>query len=365
MSRNATFLTILLENEELLASIAQESEHRVSLSNLKERISQFNPELNPEQIEKRASKLINSEPFPILQLISQDSDVVLHEKITELFLWLSNQLYIVHDKIIETLVETINLASEEIRNEINSTSKFNTHLISIKMDEMFRSLSQLRNISEQNKRAIATQTQNLRDKNVDYEYRKLTAGIIEDHLEPLRMMINDDSFIVQVIDNAEITLGIIRGNSTISEELKSKSMRLSKDMARTSTKTREDHLSAFKSIQPFLDAFLKKQTDLVVGSQKALNLMNEFGVKHLNIPSRITLLKGTRANNIFSDAAFKKWFIRVNKSTDDFELKPISVEQATSYVPSIPISRLSEHISQQTEVEDLLLFIMEKYPNMD
>ena len=195
-------------------------------------------------------------------------------------MWLSNQLYIVHDKIIETLVETINLASEEIRNEINSTSKFNTHLISIKMDEMFRSLSQLRNISEQNKRAIATQTQNLRDKNVDYEYRKLTAGIIEDHLEPLRMMINDDSFIVQVIDNAEITLGIIRGNSTISEELKSKSMRLSKDMARTSTKTREDHLSAFKSIQPFLDAFLKKQTDLVVGSQKALNLMNEFGVKH-------------------------------------------------------------------------------------
>ena len=155
-------------------------------------------------------------------------------------MWLSNQLYIVHDKIIETLVETINLASEEIRNEINSTSKFNTHLISIKMDEMFRSLSQLRNISEQNKRAIATQTQNLRDKNVDYEYRKLTAGIIEDHLEPLRMMINDDSFIVQVIDNAEITLGIIRGNSTISEELKSKSMRLSKDMARTSTKTRED-----------------------------------------------------------------------------------------------------------------------------
>ncbi|MDA0715935.1 MAG: hypothetical protein O2866_05090 [archaeon] len=362
MSRNATFLTILLENEELLASIAQESEHRVSLSNLKERISQFNPELNPEQIEKRANRLINSEPFPILQLNSQDSDVVLHEKITELFLWLSNQLYIVHDKIIETLVETINLASEEIRNEINSTSKFNTHLISIKMDEMFRSLSQLRNISEQNKRAIATQTQNLRDKNVDYEYRKLTAGIIEDHLEPLRMMIKDDSFIVQVIDNAEITLGIIRGNSTISEELKSKSMRLSKDMARTSTKTREDHLSAFKSIQPFLDAFLKKQTDLVVGSQKALNLMNEFGVKHLNIPSRITLLKGTRANNIFSDAAFKKWFIRVNKSTDDFELKPISVEQATSYVPSIPISRLSEHISQQTEVEDLLLFIMEKYP---
>ena len=65
--------------------IAQESEHRVSLSNLKERISQFNPELNPEQIEKRANKLINSEPFPILQLISQDSDVVLHEKITELF----------------------------------------------------------------------------------------------------------------------------------------------------------------------------------------------------------------------------------------------------------------------------------------
>ncbi|MDA8557556.1 hypothetical protein N9K84_03420 [Candidatus Poseidoniales archaeon] len=362
MSRNATFLSILLENEELLASIAQESEHRVSLSNLKERISQFNPELSSEQIQKRADKLIKSEPFPILQEIFQDGDVVLHEKITELFLWLSNQLYIVHDKIIETLVETINLASEDIRQEINSEGKFNTHLISIKMDEMFRSLSQLRNISEQNKRAIATQTQNLRDKNVDYEYRKLTAGIIEDHLEPLRMMINDDSFIVQVIDNAETTLGIIRGNSTISEELKSKSMRLSKDMARTSTKTREDHLSAFKSIQPFLDAFLKKQTDLVVGSQKALNMMNEFGVKHLSIPSRITLLRGTRPNNIFSDAAFKKWFIRVNKSTEVLELKPISVEQATSFVPSIPVSRLSERISQQSEVEDLLLFIMEKYP---
>ena len=56
MSRNATFLTILLENEDLLASIAQDSEARVSLSNLKERISQFNPELNPEQIEKRANK---------------------------------------------------------------------------------------------------------------------------------------------------------------------------------------------------------------------------------------------------------------------------------------------------------------------
>ena len=90
--------------------------------------------------------------------------------------------------------------------------------------------------------------------------------------------------------------------------------------------------------------------------------MNEFGVKHLNIPSRITLLKGTRSNNIFSDSAFKKWFIRVNKSTEVLELKPISVEQATSYVPSIPVSRLSERISQQSEVEDLLLFIMEKYP---
>jgi len=363
MSRNAKFLTILLENEELLASIAQESEHRLSILKLKERISQFNPELNPEQIDKRADKLISSEPFPILQDFSKDGDVVLHEKITELFLWLSNQLYIVHDKIIQTLVETIDLASNEIREEINSEGKFNTYLISIKMDEMFRSLSQLRNISEQNKRAIATQTQNLRDKNVDYEFRKLTAGIIENHLEPLRMMINDDSFIVQVIDDADTTLGIIRGNSTISEDLKSKSLRLSKDMARTSTKTREDHLSAFKSIQPFLDAFLKKQTDLVVGSQKALNIMNQFGVKHLDIPSRITLIKGTRANNIFSDLAFKKWFIRVNRSAEEVQLKPISVEQATMYVPPIPISRLSVNISTHSEVQDLLIFIMEKYPN--
>ena len=71
MSRNATFLSILLENEELLASIAQESEHRVSLSNLKERISQFNPELSSEQIQKRADKLIKSEPFPILQEIQR------------------------------------------------------------------------------------------------------------------------------------------------------------------------------------------------------------------------------------------------------------------------------------------------------
>ena len=120
MSRNAKFLTILLENEELLASIAQESEHRLSILKLKERISQFNPELNPEQIDKRADKLISSEPFPILQDFSKDGDVVLHEKITELFLWLSNQLYIVHDKIIQTLVETIDLASNEIREEINS-----------------------------------------------------------------------------------------------------------------------------------------------------------------------------------------------------------------------------------------------------
>jgi hypothetical protein len=363
MSRNAKFLTILLENEELLASIAQESEHRLSILKLKERISQFNPELNHEQIDKRADKLISSEPFPILQDFSKDGDVVLHEKITELFLWLSNQLYIVHDKIIQTLVETIDLASNEIREEINSEGKFNTYLISIKMDEMFRALSQLRNISEQNKRAIATQTQNLRDKNVDYEFRKLTAGIIENHLEPLRMMINDDSFIVQVIDDADTTLGIIRGNSTISEDLKSKSLRLSKDMSRTSTKTREDHLSAFKSIQPFLDAFLKKQTDLVVGSQKALNIMNQFGVKHLDIPSRITLIKGTRANNIFSDLAFKKWFIRVNRSAEEVQLKPISVEQATTYVPPIPISRLSVNISTHSEVQDLLIFIMEKYPN--
>ena len=122
-------------------------------------------------------------------------------------------------------------------------------------------------------------------------------------------------------------------------------------------------MSAFKSIQPFLDAFLKKQTDLVVGSQKALNIMNQFGVKHLDIPSRITLIKGTRANNIFSDLAFKKWFIRVNRSAEEVQLKPISVEQATTYVPPIPISRLSVNISTHSEVQDLLIFIMEKYPN--
>jgi len=362
MSRNATFLSIILENEELIASIAQESEHRISLINLRERIFQFNPEFEELQVEKRVNKLTQSEPFPILQENTQEGEVILHEKITELFLWLSNQLYIVHDRIIETLVETIDLASDEIRNEINSDGKFNTHLISIKMDEMFRALSQLRNISEQNKRAIATQTQNFRDKNVDYEYRKLTAGIIEDHLEPLRMMINDDSIIVQVTDNAETTLGIIRGNSTISDELKSKSMRLSKDMARTSTKTREDHLSAFKAIQPFLDAFLRKQTDLVVGSQKALKLMNQYGVKHLDITSRITLMKGTRVNNIFSDNAFKKWFIRVNKFNEKTELKPINIEQSTHYTPSIPITRLSKMITSQQFVGDILEFIMLKYP---
>ena len=362
MSRNSTFLQILLDNEELLSSIAQESEHRISIKNLKERISQFNPGFTEEQISNRLNKLVNSEPFPILLLSSQDEEIILHEQITELFLWLSNQLYIVHDKMMEALVETIEQASGEIRDEINSEGKFNTHLISIKMDEMFRSLSQLRNISEQNKRAIATQTQNLRDKNIDYEYRKLTASIIEEHLEPLRMMINDDSFIVQVIDNAEITLGIIRSNSTVAEELKSKSLRLSKDMAKTSTKTREDHLSAFRSIQPFLDAFLKKQSDLVVGSQKALKLMNQFGVKHLEIPSRITLIKGTRPNNIFSDAALKKWFIRVNKSKDEVVIKPIDIDQPTSFTPSIPIARLSNHITKQDEVNDILKFIMTKYP---
>ena len=365
MNRNATFLQILLENEELLSSIAQESEHRISANNLKQRIAQFNPGFTEEQIEKRLSKLVNSEPFAILILNKQEEEIILHEQITELFLWLSNQLYIVHDKMMEALVETIDQASNEIRDEISSKGKFNTHLISIKMDEMFRSLSQLRNISEQNKRAIATQTQNLRDKNIDYEYRKITASIIEEHLEPLRMMINDDSFIVQVMDNAETTLGIIRGNSTIAEELKSKSLRLSKDMALTSTKTREDHLSAFKSIQPFLDAFRKKQSDLVVGSQRALKMMNQFGVKHLKIPSSVTLIRGTRPNNIFSDASLKKWFIRVNKSKEEVGPKPISVGQAASFVPSIPISRLSNHITGQTEVEDILYFIMNKYPRHD
>ena len=73
MSRNATFLTILLENEELLASIAQESEHRVSLSNLKERISQFNPELNPDQIEKRADSLLHRLPLPLTSSLSCDA----------------------------------------------------------------------------------------------------------------------------------------------------------------------------------------------------------------------------------------------------------------------------------------------------
>jgi len=363
VTRNETFLSILLENEGVLASIAQESEHRVSIINLKKRILQFYPELNEAQLLNRVNKLTKSEPFPILQENIQDGEVILHEQITELFLWLSNQLYIVHDKIIKSTVETINIASNQIRDEINSEDKFNTHLISIKMDEMFRSLSQLRNISEQNKRAIATQTQNLRDKNIDYELGKLTATIIEDHLEPLRMMINDDSFIVQVTDNSETTLGIIRGNSTISEELKSKSLRLSKDMMMTSTKIREDHLSAFKLIQPFLDAFLRKQSDLVIGSQKALNTMNQYGVKHLRVPSRITLIKGSRPSNIFSNSVFKKWFIRVNKFNEKVESKPINIEQASLYIPSIPISRLSAHIIGQSEVGDILNLIMKLYPD--
>jgi len=363
MSRNATFLAILLESESLLSSIAQESEHRISYSNLRARIIQFHPEFDDKQIENRIIKLTKSEPFSILQENIEEQDVVLHEQITELFLWLSNQLYIVHDIMIESLVKTIELASIEIRDEINSDGKFNTHLLSIKMDEMFRVLSQLRNISEQNKRAIATQTQNLRDKNVDYDFRKLTAEIIEAHLEPLRMMINDDSIIVQVTDNAEITLGLIRGNSTISEDLKAKSLRLSKDMTRTSSKIRIDHLSAFKSIQPFLDAFLKKQTDLVVGSQKALKLMNQFGVKHADIPSRITIMRGSKPNNIFSDIAFKKWFIRINKFDANEERKPIILEQQTTYTPAIPIKKLCEMIIQLKNVDDLLQLIMQRYPN--
>ena len=65
MSRNSTFLQILLDNEELLSSIAQESEHRISIKNLKERISQFNPGFTEEQITNRLNKLVNSEPFPI------------------------------------------------------------------------------------------------------------------------------------------------------------------------------------------------------------------------------------------------------------------------------------------------------------
>jgi hypothetical protein len=103
----------------------------------------------------------------------------------------------------------------------------------------------------------------------------------------------------------------------------------------------------------------------VVGSQRALKMMNQFGVKHLKIPSRITLIRGTRPNNIFSDASLKKWFIRVNKSKEKVGPKPISVEQAASFVPSIPISRLSNHITGQTEVEDILNFIMKKYPRHD
>ena len=90
--------------------------------------------------------------------------------------------------------------------------------------------------------------------------------------------------------------------------------------------------------------------------------MNQFGVKHLDIPSRITLIKGTRPNNIFSDAALKKWFIRVNKSKDEVVLKPIDIDQPTSFTPSIPIARLSNHITKQDEVNDILKFIMSKYP---
>ena len=122
---------------------------------------------------------------------------------------------------------------------------------------------------------------------------------------------------VEVIDNAEITVEIVQ-SKLFDDAIKVRCDYL-KILARTSgLRTRERITYLHSNLFRFLDAFLNKATQIPC---QLLHESSEFHEQKRqkgiwNIPSRITLLKGTRANNIFSDAALKSWFIRINKSTD-------------------------------------------------
>lgn len=362
VGRVKDFLRLLHKYEELLTHISQEPSQTISLDVLRVVLSQYYPGLNEDQISNSIKDLCTSEPFEILESIEDEVTFTLTEKVSNLLLWLSNRMYLVNDKFIETIVDEIRETTSKLSGELESM-KMNIHVIDGHLEKIWRLMKQLRTISESNKRAIGTQTQDLRDQELDYELKVIRAQIISEYLEPMRELIDENSGIVAAVKETDLVLAKVRATYTIRDNVKEKAARLSTELGRTSRTMREDHINALITIQPFLDIYLKSQGDLVRGCNKAIALLNEFGPSVLRIHNKISLIRPKRPRNIISDANFHSWFRRVITADDALPDRKISGTNVTeSYFP-IPVKSTVVALRKRGDVEDLLDALLELYPN--
>jgi len=360
MSRIREFLRLLYKHEEILTYISQQPSQSISIDYLHILIRQTNAEFNETQVENLSSYLQRSDP-PILSLLD-DGTFVLATRVTDLLLWLSNKMYLVNDKIIIALVEEMREISEKISLEMNRP-KINSHMIDQHLEAMWRVNSQLRDISDSNKRAIGTQTQELRDGAKDFETKQMMAQMISDYLEPMKELIDENSGVVNAMNEAELVLGTIKSLHTMKSTIKSKSARLSSELSSTSVALRKDHINALSTIQPFLDVYLKSHSDLVLGCNRALATMNEKGVSSLNIPSKIFINLRKQPYNIFSEHNFARCFQRL--FSVDFEARDLSIHPIApkKVADEIRTNQLTKLISNRDSIPDIMHFILNEYPD--
>ena len=352
------FIGLLQNNVELINEIAKLESHTISRKNVLNLITQLYSPNTLEILENRIKRLSTSKPFPVLQYLDDTDEYLLAPKVANLVLWLSNNLHLASHRIIKALISDIEDASQSIV-KLMDEQPINLYLLRKRMDQLSTSNIELSECAGGNLRSIGTKVQEFKEEVLDFETKQIKARLLmDDHLTPMREIIDPDGPMINALESAARLLGDISARQTIPQIHREFSSNLQSKIINNQKSVRENHWSAYSQLQPILAPYLKPASDLVKGCSVALSLINKRGVKSINLHEHFPVIKASRPRGIYDDEHFELWYQR-NESRE-------AHDDTISFVPGgsiplnldIPIISLAKKITQNGPTEDLLEFIL-------
>ena len=265
------FIGLLQNNVELINEIAKLESHTISRKNVLNLITQLYSPSTLEKLDNRVKRLSTSKPFPVLQYLDDTDEYLLAPKVANLVLWLSNNLHLASHRIIKALISDIEDASQSIVKLLDE-QPINLYLLRKRMDQLSTSNIELSECAGGNLRSIGTKVQEFKEEVLDFETKQIKARLLmDDHLTPMREIIDPDGPMINALESAARLLGEISARRTIPQIHREFSSNLQSKIINNQKSVRENHWSAYSQLQPILAPYLKPASDLVKGCSIALS----------------------------------------------------------------------------------------------
>jgi hypothetical protein len=359
-SKVGTYLNKVYQALPLLEEILQTQGNQVSRNRGIELATRIETIENSKQASEYIDILIEYQPQPILEASELDTEqLLIPDKLKSLIQWITKRLQLESANQLKAIIQDIQDGIQIIEDNLNGERKLSKIDNSIRAID--RSRKRLQELAVNNLEAIESSIREIESSAQTWFMRQeMAQEIQQNHIYPMGQIIAIDGLMHQTVNLAAGKLRDIEKNALMPSDLIGRARNLRRAMDDTLSIVLNQHRDSLGQVSHLLISYSKKPSRTMLGAIEALRLIETRGIKKLEISKRLHI-NTWKLNEIWNDENLFYLLAGLSEYEPNVELFQMPDEDP-ELIPFLSSSEIISMIQDNEQVEDILEFVLQKYP---